>query len=189
MSSVPPLSKHPRSASSSVPSQAPRFRDNLQKSRYDLLQGTKYSCGKQILWDVFAHANFYTEVKNFIENMGWMGLANLSEKCYSPLLVNEFYFRLLIHAKEYENSVRFDSDVLYTFIDGQERIITEFDLGKLIGCEFYGELSQLPMHYETDNVWDTLTRELGCKKVVSNLKSLSLRFLHHFIASTVQCRT
>ena len=53
-----------------------------------MLQGTKYSCGKQILWDVFAHANFYTEVKNFVENMGWMGLANLSEKCYSPLLLN-----------------------------------------------------------------------------------------------------
>ena len=62
-------------------------------------------------------------------------------------------------------------------------------MGKLIGCEFYGELSELPMHYQTDNVWDTLTRELGCKKVASNLKSLSLRFLHHFIASTVQCRT
>ena len=45
------------------------------------------------------------------------------------------------------------------------------------------------MHYQTNNVWDTLTRELGCKKVASNLKSLSLRFLHHFIASTVQCRT
>ena len=67
---------------------------------------------------VFTHANFYTEVKNFIENMGWMGLANLSEKCYSLLLVNKFYFGLLIHASEYENPVRFDSDVLYTFIDG-----------------------------------------------------------------------
>ena len=67
---------------------------------------------------MFAHANFYTEVKNFIKNIGWMGLANLSEKCYSPLLVNEFYFRLLIHASEYKSPVRFDSDVLYTFIDG-----------------------------------------------------------------------
>ena len=49
--------------------------------------------------------------------MGWIGLANLSEKCYSPLLVNEFYSGLLIHAKEYKNPVRFDFDVLYTFID------------------------------------------------------------------------
>ena len=62
-------------------------------------------------------------------------------------------------------------------------------MGKLIGCEFYGELFELPMHYQTDNVWDTMARELGCKKVASNLKSLPLRFLHHFIASTVQCKT
>ena len=45
------------------------------------------------------------------------------------------------------------------------------------------------MHYQTDNVWDTLARELGCKKVASNMKSLLLKFLHHFIASTIQCRT
>ena len=44
---------------------------------------------------------------------------NLLEKCYSHLLVNEFYFGLLIHASEYENPIRFDSNVLYTFIDGQ----------------------------------------------------------------------
>ena len=131
------------------------------------------------------HANFYTEVKNFIENMGWMGLVNLSEKCYSPLLVNKFYSGFLIHANEYENLVRFDSDVLCTFTDGQERIITESDLGKLIGCEFYGELSELPMHYQTNNIWDTLADELGYKKVASNLKSLLLRFLHHFIVSTI----
>ena len=81
-----------------------------------------------------------------------MGLANLLEKCYSLLLVNEFYSRLLIHASEYANPVRFDSDVLYTYIDGQERVITEFDLGKLLGCEYYGEHSELPMHYQTDNV-------------------------------------
>ena len=112
-------------------------------------------------------------------------MANLSEKCYSPLLVNEFYSRLLIHVKEYKNLVRFDFNVLYTFIDRQERIIIESDLRKLIGYEFYGELSELPIHYQTDNVWDTLAREPGCKKVASNLKSLPLRFLHHFIASTV----
>ena len=117
-SSVPPSSKRPCSASSSVPPQVPRSWDNLQKSKYDLFQGTKYSSGRQILWDVFAHANFYTEVKNFIENIGWMGLADLSKKCYNPLLVNEFYSGLLIHASEYDNAIRFDSEVLYTFIDG-----------------------------------------------------------------------
>ena len=76
-----------------------------------------------------------------------MGLADLSGKCYSPLLVNKFYSGLVIHASEYENPARFDSDVLYTFIDGQERVIMEFDLGKLLGCEFYGQLFELPMHY------------------------------------------
>ena len=95
----------------------------------------------------------------------------------------------MIYSNEYENLVRFDSDVLYTFIDGKEQIITESDLGKLIGCEFYSELSELPMHYQIDNVWDTLAREPSCKKVASNLKYLPLRFLRHFIASTVQCRT
>ena len=34
-----------------------------------------------------------------------------------------------------------------------------------------------------------MARELGCKKVALNLKSLPLRFLHHFIASSIQCRT
>ena len=78
---------------------------------------------------------------------------------------------------------------MYTFIDGHERVITEFDLGKLLGCEFHGELFETPRHYQIDNVWDTLARELGCKKVASNLKSPHLRFLHHFIASSIQCRT
>ena len=43
--------------------------------------------------------------------------------------------------------------------------------------------------YPVESVWDTLAREPGCKKTTSNLKSLPLRFLHHFIASTIQCRT
>ena len=34
-----------------------------------------------------------------------------------------------------------------------------------------------------------MAREPGCKKVASNLKSLPIRFLHHFIASIIQCRT
>ena len=127
-------------------------------------------------------------MKNYIKKISWMGLANLSKKCYSPLLINEFYSGLVIHASEYENLVRFDFDVLYTFIDGQKRVITESDLGKLLGCEFYGELFEAPRHYQTDNVWDTLAREPGCKKVASNLKFLPLRSLHHFIASTIQCR-
>ena len=34
-----------------------------------------------------------------------------------------------------------------------------------------------------------MAQEPSCKKVASNLKSLPLRFLHHFIASLIQCRT
>ena len=99
--------------------------------------------------------------------------------------MNEFYSRLIRHADEYENPTRFRSDNLYTFIYGQERIITESNLGKLIGCEFYDGPSELPSPYSVESVWDTLARELGCKKTASNLKSLPLWFLHHFIASTI----
>ena len=102
-----------------------------------MLQGTRYSCERQILWNVFAFANFYSKLYAYFEKKSWMGLANLSEKFFSPLVVNEFYSGLIRHANKYENPVRFNSANLYTFIDGQERIITESDLGKLIGCEFY----------------------------------------------------
>ena len=105
------------------------------------------------------------------------------------MFVNEFYSGLLLRSDEYGNPSTFNHATLYIFIDGCERIITESDLGKLIGCEFYGDVFKAPRHYQIDNVWDTMAREPGCKKVASNLKSLPLRFLHHFIASTVQCRT
>ena len=114
-----------------------------------------------------------------------MGLANLSEKFFSSLLVNEFYFGLIRHTNEYENPARFRSDNLYTFIDGQERIITKSNLGKLIGCEFYDGPFKLPNPYPVESIWDTLAREPGCKKTASNLKSLPLRFLHYFIASII----
>ena len=81
-----------------------------------------------------------------------MGLATLSEKHYSPLLVNEFYSGLIMHADEYENPIRFKSNNLYTFIDGLERVITESDLGKLIGCEFYDGPSKLPSPYLVKSV-------------------------------------
>ena len=105
------------------------------------------------------------------------------------MLVNEFYSGLLLRSNEYENPPMFNHEALYTFIDGHERIITESDLGKLIGYEFYGDVFEASRHYQTDNVWDTMAREPGCKKVAFNLKSLPLRFLHHFIASSIQCKT
>ena len=94
-----------------------------------------------------------------------------------------------MHADEYKNPVHFRSENLYTFIDGQERVIKESDLGKLLGCEFYVGPLEMPNPYPVESIWDTLAREPGCKKMASNLKSLPLRFLHHFIASTIQCRT
>ena len=163
----------------------PLFRNSLQKKRYELFQGTRYSCGRQILWNVFAFTNFYSDLHDYFEKMNWLGLTTLSEKHYSPLLVNEFYSELIMHADEYENLMRFKSNNLYTFIDGQERIITESVLGKLIGCEYYSEPSELPSPYPVESVWDTLAREPDCKKMALNLKSLPLRFLHHFIASSI----
>ena len=91
-------------------------------------------------------------MKNYIEKMSWIGLANLSEKYYCPMFVNEFYSRLLIRSDEYENPPRFNHDVLYTFIDGHDSVIIESDLGKLLGCEFYGKLFEAPKHYQIDNV-------------------------------------
>ena len=70
------------------------------------------------------------------------------------MLVNEFYFGLLLRSDEYENPLRFNPEVLY--IDGHERIITESDLGKLIGCEFYEDVFKAHRHYQTDNVWDIM---------------------------------
>ena len=121
--------------------------------------------------------------------MSWMWIANLDEKRYSPILVNEFYSRLLLRSNEYENPPQFNTEVLYTFINGHEKIITKSDLGKLVGYEFYEDVFEAPRYYQTDNVWDTLAREPSCKKMAFNLKSLPLRFLHHFIASSIQCRT
>ena len=79
--------------------------------------------------------------------------------------------------------------MLYTYFDGQERLIIESDFGKFLGCELYGDRYKAPNHFTSDNVWHTLVRKPGYNKIASNSKSLPLQFLHHFIASTVQCRT
>ena len=67
---------------------------------------------------MFAFANFYTKLHAYFVKMSWMGLTNLFEKFFCPLLVNEFYFGLIMHAAEYENPVHFKSENLYTFING-----------------------------------------------------------------------
>ena len=72
--------------------------------------------------ECLSFANFYFELHDYFERMSWMGLATLSEKHYSPLLVNEFYSRLIMHADEYENPVRFNSNNLYTLMDKKESL-------------------------------------------------------------------
>ena len=57
--------------------------------------------------------------------MGWLGLAVLPEMHYSPLLVNKFYSSILVHADDYDNPIRFDQTILYTFFDGQKGILKE----------------------------------------------------------------
>ena len=117
-----------------------------------LFQGTKYSCGRQVDWNAFVHANFYAKVHKYFENMSWLGFVALPEKDYSYLLVNEFYSKILIHVNEYENPVKFKYDALYTFFDGQERVISQENLGKLIGCEDYIDPYEVPDHYPFENV-------------------------------------
>ena len=84
--------------------------------------------------------------------MSWMGLANVVEKDYSPLLMNEFYFGILIHADAYENLVKFRYDVLNMFFDGKNHLLNERNLGKLLGCEHYTSPHETPDHYPVDNV-------------------------------------
>ena len=75
--------------------------------------------------------------------------------------------------------------MLYSLIDGQERVIIESIFGDLLNFKYYDGPYETPSPYPFESVWETLARRPGCKKMASNLKSLSLRFLHHFITSTV----
>ena len=52
------------------------------------------------MWNTFVHAKLYSNNKKIIENISWMGIANLDEKHYSPMLVNEFYSGLLLRSTE-----------------------------------------------------------------------------------------
>ena len=82
---IPQLPTRPKTGSISVPQQLPLMRNDLQAQRYNFFQGSKYACGRQIDWNAYAHANLYTEVKKYIDDMGWMGLANLSKKNFSTV--------------------------------------------------------------------------------------------------------
>ena len=142
--------------SSSAPPQTPQLRNDLQIQRYDLFQDFKYVCGKQVDWNAYAHANFYSIVKKYLEDMSCMSLANLAEMNYSPLFVNEFYFGILVHVDKYENSIRFKEDVLYTLFDGKEYVLSEANLRKPLRCEHYAGPHETHDHYPADNVWETV---------------------------------
>ena len=47
----------------------------------------------------------------------------------------------------------------------------------------------MPINFVFDKVWKEHTRSESIEKKALCLKSLSLRFLHHFIATTMQCRS
>ena len=69
--------------------------------------------------------------------MDWFGLANLPEMSFSPYLINKFYFGIVLKQSEFDDIVLFDDEVIYTFFDGKERILTKNDLGKSLNCENY----------------------------------------------------
>ena len=121
-----------------------------------MFQGTKYSCGRQVEWEAYKHANFYAEVHKYFEDMGWLGFSAMSEKEYSFLLVNEFYKGLLLYTNEYSIPTRFQDVSLYMFFDGEERIISQKTIGQLIGCEHYDGPYNTHFHFSSNNVWDTL---------------------------------
>ena len=84
--------------------------------------------------------------------MGWMGLVNLSKKNFSIGLVNEFYSGIIHYASEYDNPAHFRDDILYTFFDGQERIITESTFWNLLNCKHYDGLYETPSPYPFESV-------------------------------------
>ena len=134
---IPQLPTRPRTGFTSVPQQLPLMRNNLQAQRYNFFQESKYAYGRQIDQNAYAHANFYIEVKKYIDDMGWMGLANLSKKNFSIVLVNEFYSDIVLFASKYDNPARFWNDILYTSFDGQEKVITKSTFGDLLNCKHY----------------------------------------------------
>ena len=84
--------------------------------------------------------------------MGWMGLANLLEKNFNIVLVNEFYFGIMRFASEYDNPSHFQDDNLYTFFDEQERVITKSTFRDLLNCKHYDGPYETPSPYPFESV-------------------------------------
>ena len=130
----------------------------MQKKRYDLFQGSKYVYGRKVDWDAYASVDFCLKVKKFLEDIDWLNLANLPKMNFSPQLVNEFYYRIVLKKNEFDDIVLFDDEVIYTFFDGKECILTKNDLRELPKCENYNSLNKVPSHYPSNNVWKELSR-------------------------------
>ena len=47
-------------------------------------------------WNAIIHEPFGSELKTFLTNMDWIGLANITEDKYSTHLVNEFFSGILV---------------------------------------------------------------------------------------------
>ena len=84
--------------------------------------------------------------------MDWLDLENFPKKSFSPQLVNEFYSGIMLKQSESDNTVPFNDEVTYMFFDGEEHILAETDLGKLLKCENYNCPYKVPIHYPSDNV-------------------------------------
>ena len=82
-----------------------------------------------------------------------------------------------------------DPELLYTHFNDRDFDFDEKFLGNIIDCKNYNRPSKAPKEFNFNDVWREYTVEGGLDKAVSSLKSLTLRFLHHFIASTVECRS
>ena len=175
--------------SSSAPAIPSIFRDNLQAERYELFQGSViYVCGRNVNWSAIIHEPFGSELKSLLTNMDWIGLANITEDKYSTHLVNEFYSGILVKKSDL-NLPMWNPELLYTHFNDRDFDFDEKFLGDIIDCKNYNCPSKAPNGFNFNAVWREYSVEGGLDKAASSLKSLPLRFLHHFIASTVECRS
>ena len=139
-------------------------------------------------WNAIIHEPFGFELKNLLTNMDWIGLANITEDKYSTHLVNEFYSGILVKKSDL-NLPMWDPDLLYTHFNDRDFDFDEKFLGNLIDCKNYNCPFKAPKEFNFNEAWKEYTVAGGLDKAASSLKTLTLRFLHHFIASTVECRS
>ena len=128
--------RQPATGGSSSASVIPNiFRDNLQAQRYELFQGSViYVCGRNVNWNAIIHEPFGSELKTFLTNMDWIGLANITEDKYSTHLVNEFFSGILVKKSDL-NLPMWDPDLLYTHFNDRDFDFDEKFLGNIIDCK------------------------------------------------------